>query len=145
MTADVLDEDAPDEEDFIICAMQSVMRTAGEMPANNQEWPFCTVARVSGDDDPNAGTDDPVVQLDFYGTGQTRDEALVAAKTAAKQGHRRMMKLAKYGDSVTVSDESDVSADFITTVLRPFRMAFDHDLVVRYTARYLVGLSYIAD
>lgn len=141
----VLDEDAPDEEEFVVCALQSVMRTAGEMPANNQDWPFCTVVRVSGDDDPVAGTDDPVIQLDFYGKGSTRDESLVAAKTAAKQGHRRMMQLAKYGDAVTLSDDSDVSADFITTVLKPFRMAFEHDLVVRYTARYLVGLSYVTD
>ncbi len=138
MTADILNEDAPDVEDFIACWMQPEIRSAVERK-NDDELPFCVVARISGADDPGAGTDDPVVQLDFYALGAA------AVKQAANRGHRRMLLLAKYGETVTLSDDSEASADFVDTIIRPARMAFEHEQIVRYTARYHVGLSYVTD
>lgn len=136
MTVDLLDEDAPDEEDFVSCWMQPVMRSAVERGLDDV-LPFCEVTRVAGSDEPECGTDDPVIQLDFYGLGAT------AAKAAAKQGHRRMMYLARHLPTVEMSDGSTVGADYVETVLRPFRMTYAHDQIVRYTARYALGLHYV--
>lgn len=130
------DQDSPDEEDFAVCWMQPVMRSAVERDLNDV-LPFCEVTGVDGADDPNAGTADPVVQLDFYAHGAA------AAKAAAKQGHRRMNLLFRTGGTVTMSDGTYASLDFGECLIRPFRMPYQHDLIVRYTARYLLGLSYV--
>ncbi|MCH9728383.1 MAG: hypothetical protein K0U84_01645 [Actinomycetia bacterium] len=117
--------------------MQPLMRSAVERGIDDT-LPFCVVSRISGPDDPEAGTDDPVVQLDFYADGPG------AAKQAANDGHRRMMLLARESNDVTLSDDSVANCDFVETLLKPFRMAYEHDQIVRYTARYRVGLSYVA-
>lgn len=137
MSAPLHGYDAPDVEDFIVAWMQPLMRSAVERE-NDDVTPFCLVGRISGADDPDAETDDPVVQLDFFAVGAA------AAKRAANEGHRRMMLLARENEDVTLSDDSVANCDFIRTVLKPFRMAYEHDLIVRYTARYGVGLSYVA-
>lgn len=130
------EQDSPDEEDFVACWMQPVMRSAVERDLDDV-LPFCEVTGVSGADDPDAGTSDPVVQLDFYGRGAQE------AKAAAKQGHRRMNKLFRTCATVTMSDGTLASLDFGECLIRPFRMAYEHDQIVRYTARYRLGLSYV--
>lgn len=142
MTAELLDRDAPDEEDMVICWLQPLVRSATER-GTKDPLPFCTVTRISGADDPDTGVDDPVVQVDVYATGASRGAATVAAKTVAKQVHRRMMLLARQLGTVTLSDHSVAAADYVETVLKPFRMDFDADLIVRYTARYRLGLHYV--
>ncbi len=137
MTVDLLDQDAPDDEDFIACWMQPVMACAVQRVVD-EELPFCVVTRVSGADDPGCGTDDPVLQLDFYAHG------FAAAKQASKRGHRRMTYLFKYSPTVTMSDGSLVNLDFGETIVKPCRMDYADDRIVRYTARYRVGLSYVA-
>lgn len=137
MTVELHGQDAPDIEDFAACWMQSVMDSAVERE-NDEVLPFCVPSRISGADDADAETDDPVLQLDFYGLGKA------AAKQAANRGHRRMIYLFKYSPTVTMSDGSLVNIDFGSTLLRPFAMDYEHDLIKRYTARYLVGLSYVA-
>ena len=129
--------DAPDVEDFTVSWMAPLMRSAVERE-NDDVTPFCVVTRISGADDPDAGTDDPVVQLDFYGVGAA------AAKIAANQGHRRMMLLARESGDITMSDDTVANCDFVETLIKPFRMAYEHEQIVRYTARYRVGLSYVA-
>lgn len=136
MTASILDQSPPDEEDFIACWMTPVVPTAVERKQDDP-FPFCVAARVSGPDDPNSGTDDPVVQLDFYGRG------VVEAKSSASQGHQRMLYLFRYHPTVTMSDGSLADIDFGETLIKPCRMPFAHDTVVRYTARYKLGLSYV--
>ncbi len=135
--ADLYDQDAPDVEDFIQSWMQPVMRSSVERKSDDP-LPFCLVARISGADDPDCGTDDPVVQLDFFGKGPQ------AAAKAARDGHRRMTLLARRSDDVTLSDGSIANADFVETILKPFRMEYADSKIVRYVARYRVGLSYVA-
>lgn len=130
------DQDSPDEEDFVTCWMQPVMRTAVERDLDDV-LPFCEVTGISGADDPDCGASDPVVQLDFYAHGAT------AAKDAAKQGHRRMNLLFRTSPDVTLSDGTVANVDFGGCLIRPFRMPYQHDLIVRYTARYQLGLSYV--
>lgn len=128
--------DAPDEEDFVCCWMQPVMRTAVDRQLGDV-LPFCTVERISGTDDENQGTDEPVVQLDFYARG------VEAAKAAARLGHRRMLRLFQDCPNVTLSDGSVASIDFGETVIKPFRMTYSDDQIVRYTARYHLGTTFV--
>lgn len=130
------DQDSPDEEDFVTCWMQPVMRTAVERDLDDQ-LPFCEVTFIDGDDDADAGTADPVIQLDYY------DRGAEAAKAAAKRGHRRMNLLFRTCATVTMSDGTLASPDFGECLIRPFRMPYEHDLIVRYTARYQLGLRYV--
>jgi hypothetical protein len=134
---ELLDVDAPDVEDFVVCWMQPVMRCATERDTNDV-LPFCVVTRIAGADDECVGVDDPTVQLDFFAAGAA------AASVAAKTGHRRMNYLSQHLPAVTMSDGSTVGADYVETVLKPFRMAYADDRIVRYTGRYIIGLHYVA-
>ncbi|AER48389.1 putative head-to-tail connector protein [Mycobacterium phage HC] len=136
--ADLYDQSAPDTEDFVACWMQPVMRAAVERDLDDNELPFCEITRVDGADDPDSGTDDAVIQLDFYGLGPE------AAKTAADEGHRRMIKLIRESPSVTLSDGTVADLDYGDVLIKPARMAYAHDRIVRYTGRYKLGTSYVA-
>lgn len=130
------DQDAPDEEDFVVCWMQPVMKSAVERKLDDV-LPFCEITGISGDDDPDAGTADPVVQLDFYGRGARE------AKAAANRGRRRMNLLIRTCATVTMSDGTLASLDFGECLIRPVRMPYAHDQIVRYMARYHLGLSFV--
>lgn len=136
MTAELLDEDAPDAEDFLACWIAPLMRCATERKTNDA-LPFCVVARVAGGDDAQTGTDEAVVQLDVYARGA------LAASQAARDLHRRMSLLARTCPDVTMSDGIKANADYCDCTLRFFRMPYDDDQIVRYTARYQLGLSYV--
>jgi len=143
MPAELLDSDSPDVEDFAVSWLAPLLRTSVERKTDDT-MPFCVVARISGADDPDLGTDEPVVQLDIFDHARN---GLLAAQNAAKTArdvHRRMTLLARELTNVTLSDGSVANADYVTTVLRPFRMAYANDQVVRYVARYQLGLSYVA-
>lgn len=136
MTAELLDEGAPDIEDFVVCWLQPLIRAAVERDSDDDP-PFCMVARIDGADDADCGTDDPVVQLDVFDVDAT------AAAASARDVHRRMMLLARTDDHVTMSDDSVADCDFIDNLIKPFRMPYGNDKVVRYVARYTLGTSYV--
>lgn len=136
MPADLLSETAPDAEDFVVQWLLPLYPAATERTTGDA-LPFCVVARISGPDDPDEGLDQPVVQVDTFGVGAA------AASLAAKDVHRRMLYLAKHSADVTMSDSSLANADWVETLLKPFRMPYQDDQIVRYVARYQLGLSYV--
>lgn len=143
MTAELYDQDAPDVEEFLCRWLAALLRTATER-STDDPMPFCVVTRIDGADDTNSGVDEPVVQLDIYDRARNSLLAAQAAKQTANAVHRRMNLLARHLDSVTMSDGTIASALDVTTVIKPFRMPYADDKVVRYVARYRVGLSYVA-
>lgn len=143
MPAELLDEDAPDVEDFVACWLAPLLRTATERRTDD-ELPFCQVARISGADDEHAGVDEPVVQLDIFDHARNGLAAVQNAKLTARDVHRRMMLLARENTTVILSTGQPANADHVRTALKPFRMAYANDQVVRYVARYELGLSYVA-
>ncbi|MGV0785111.1 hypothetical protein [Mycolicibacterium sp. XJ775] len=136
MTAPMLGEDAPDAEDFTACWLQPLLRAAVERKTDDV-LPFATIQRVAGDDDPDCGTDDPVVQVDILGLG------VVAAKTAANEVHRRMLLLFRDCSDVIMSDGRTANLDFGRTLMKPVRMPYGDDKIVRYVGRYHLALSYV--
>lgn len=134
---ELYDQDTPDEEDFAVCALQPVMRTATERQTGD-EYPYCVVQRVAGADEPDCGTDDAVIQCDFYAIGAP------AAKRASQDGHRRWMYIARNIVDITMSDGRVANADYVETFQKPVRLPFGDGQVVRYSGRYRLGLSYVA-
>lgn len=45
---------------------------------------------------------------------------------------------------VTLSDGTVAGIDYLTVLIRPHREPFGDETVVRYVARYKLGLSYVA-
>jgi hypothetical protein len=70
--------------------------------------------------------------------------AAQAAKLTARRVHRRMTLLARQSPTVTLSDGSLANTDYVTPLLKPRRMEYPNERVVRYVARYQLGLSYVA-
>ena len=135
MSVELWAEDAPDVVDFVCCHLQELLPASDERDVD-APLPSCVVSRISGADDPEAGTDDPVVQLDIYeAKGPTAGQVSIDV-------HRRMLLLRNSVD-VTMSDQSIANNDTFETLLKPFRMAFEHDQIVRYVARYQLGLSFV--
>ena len=143
MAADLLDDNAPDVEDFLCAWLAPLLRTATERKTDSA-LPFCVVARIAGADDPDAGVDEPSVQLDIFDGARNGLLAAQNAALTARDVHRRMMLLARELTTVTLSDGSLANADHVLTVIKPFRTPYANDQVVRYVARYEVGLSYVA-
>ena len=138
MSAPLASEDAPDAEDFVSCWLQPLLR-AGVEREKSDGYPFAVVQRVSGLDIPESGLDDPVVQLDILHKG-----AVGVAKKHANDVHRRMTLLGLTYPDVTMSDGSVAGIDYLRVLIRPHRETFGDDTVVRYVARYKLGLSYVA-
>lgn len=137
MTADLLPEDAPDAEELVVCWLADLLRAA-VVRRTGDPLPFCQVSRVAGADDSSTGVDDPVVQLDIFADG------VAAAATTAKEVHRRMTLLGRTAADVTLTSGAKANCDYVDCTLKPFRMAYEDDQIVRYTARYTLGLSYVA-
>lgn len=143
MTADLLDEDTPDAEDFCCAWLAPLLRTATERRTDDT-LPFCVVTRIAGADDAHTGMDVAVVQLDVYDGARDGMVAAQAAALTARDVHRRMMLLARELTTVTLSTGALANADHVDTVIKPFRMDYANERVRRYTARYELGLSYVA-
>lgn len=135
MTVELLDEEAPDETDFVICWLQPLLRS-GTIRDSADEFPFAAVQRVAGGDDPDECLDEPVVQIDILAEG------VQAAKLIARRVDRRMKLLARKRPDVTLSDGSIANAEFCRTLQKPIPMPYKNELIIRHVARYELGLSY---
>lgn len=141
---DLLNEDAPDVEDFLCCWLQPVVRAAVER-RQDDPLPFVVVTRVAGEDDQHEGIDDPTIQLDIFDRAQGKLTASQAAKLTANMVHRRMMFLSRNtGTAVTMSGGVVANVDSLSTSMKPVREPYADERIVRYVARYQVGLSYMS-
>lgn len=133
---DLLDQDAPDVDDFVVTWLQPVIRAAIERETDDV-LPFCVVTRVAGDDDQDCGFNSAVIQLDVFARG------VVAAKQASKTVRRRMNYLARYLDHVPLSDGA-ASASYVSNQIDFTRAPYADEQIVRLIARYAVGIPYVA-
>ena len=142
-TVDLFPGESPDAEDFFTSWLQPMLRASTEHKQTDS-YPFAVVQYISGADDPETGVEDGVVQVDFFDKARDGMVAAQAAKITARDGHRRIMYLAHHIADVTMADGSTANCDYINTVMKPVRMDFADEKVVRYVARYQVGLSYVS-
>lgn len=143
MSADLLDEDTHDVEDFCCAWLAPLLRTATER-RNDDELPFCVVTTIDEDDDAHTGIGTAVVQLDVYDGARDGMVAAQAAKLTARDVHRRMALLARELTTVTLSTGALANADHVRTLTKLVRAPYANERVRRYTARYELGLSYVA-
>jgi len=140
---DLLTEESPDAEDFVVCWLQEIIRAGTERKADDG-FPFAIVQYLTGVDSVDHGTEDGVIQVDVLDTARDGMLAAQAAKVTARQVHRRMMYLAKHIPDVTMSDGTVANCDYLNTTERFNRKSYLNEKVVRLTARYALGLSYVA-
>ena len=137
------DSAAPDAEDFVVCWLQPQIRAAVERRTDDP-FPFAIVQLITGDDCVDSGTEDDIVQVDFLDCARDGLTAVQAAKSTAFDGHRRMLYLAKHIPNVLLSDARWANCDYLKTLQVPKRMDYLNERVVRYTALYALGLSFVA-
>ena len=137
------DSAAPDAEDFTVCWLQPQLR-AGVERKTDDPFPFAIVQLVTGEDCVDSGTEDDIIQVDYLDTARDGLTAVQAAKMSARDGHRRMLYLAKHIPNVLLSDARWANCDYLGTLQVPKRMDYPNERVVRYTARYTLGLSFVA-
>lgn len=146
MSVELLEEDAPDAEEFVIAWLEALTDTGGRVAVEREagaELPFWIVTRVAGPDDPDCFADWPVVDVDLL-VDNTSGDQHVAAKDEAKRTHRRMLYLAQHVPDVTMADGSLANCDWVKSLQRPVRMPYSDKNVIRYVARYELGLSFVA-
>ncbi|SRX93562.1 hypothetical protein MSP7336_01801 [Mycobacterium shimoidei] len=137
MTVELYDLEAPDLEDFTACWLQPLVRASTDHNVNDG-FPFVLVQRITGSEYPDCGMADEIVQLDIM------DNDPQSASRLHRKVHRRMLYLARYAVDVEMSDGSIANADYVRPTLLPQRMDYTNDLIIRYVARYQMGLSYVA-
>lgn len=137
---ELLDQETPDSEDFMVSWLQPLLRSATERKTDD-ELPFAQVQLITGEDDEDCGTSDEVIQVDWFDHARDGMTAVQAAKQTAREGHRRIRLLARFLEAVELSDGSFAAADYVNTIMKPVRMPYANDQVVRYVARYGLGLS----
>lgn len=144
MSGELYDRESPDAEDFFISLLQPVMRAAVERTAGDP-YPFAIVQQLPvGKDNPDYGTTDVMIQVDFLDIEHDGRSATANAKLTARRGHRAITYAAQHLSDVLLSNAKWANADYITTDQAPTPMPYVNESVARYTARYNVGFSYVA-
>lgn len=102
--------------------------------------PFRLINAVAGRECPEHGASSSVVSIHTFAEGAQ------AALNAAHETHRRMLVLATNPlQTITIPTGQAVSVDYCRVVMPPVEVEYSDDpLVVRYVARYDIGLSYTA-
>ena len=84
--------------------------------------------------------DDPLMQIDTFASTDT------LAKQASDITHRRMLLLAwDLTNTVTMPDTGlQANAQYVQTKLKPRREDYGDPQIIRYVARYALGLQFFA-
>lgn len=144
MSGELYDRESPDVEDYFCALLAPIMRAATERQAGDP-YPFAIVQMIpAGSENPDLGTTDTVVQVDFLDTDHDGRPAAQNAKLAARRGHRAITYAGQHLSDVLLSNSTWANPDYIATSQPPTRMDYVNETVVRYTARYSVGFSFVA-
>lgn len=139
MTSSQLIPDAPPSAEVALVAWLTPLGRTGTQRAANEALPFRIVKRVAGADDPVIGIDTASVSV------HTLAATVQAAHDEARLTHRRMAVLARSPQTeITLFDQSTVCVDYCRTTMSPVEIDYGEPGIVRYVARYDVGVSYTA-
>lgn len=131
---------APSVERVVVAWLKPLGRTGTRRKAGDPV-PFRLVHRVAGSDDPVVGIDVASVSVHSFGAGD------VEALAEAERSHRRMNVLSI--NPMTTISNSDilgvgvvVNVDYCIPRMAPTQVDYEDPAVVRYVARYEIGISY---
>ncbi len=139
MTAELLSWCAEDAEELIV-AWLAPLRRAGTARQADDPLPFTLVRHIAGTEDADLEIASPVVSVH---TLCDKASGWAAAKTEATKTHRRMLLLARYRDTITLSDGRYGAVDYVTVTETPIWVAYESTQILRKVGRYQIGLSYV--
>ena len=133
---DLLDQSAPSVE-MVLTTWLSPLGKVGTRRKAGDPVPQRIVKRVAGADDPIVGVDEATVSVHTFAASD------VAAIEESDKTHRRMCYLAVNPDTrITLAAGRVVNVDYCIPRLAPGELDYEDPSVVRYVARYEIGISY---
>lgn len=139
MTVEVYGQGPPNATDFVI-AWLAPLSTAGAVGAKRPEGavlPYRMVNRVTGTDD---GISVDVAVVSVHTFAATDGEAKREADTTQQ---RMSLLVADPLNDVAMHDNSIANAAWVETVEYPHKQDYADPNIVRYVARYRLGLTFI--
>lgn len=144
---ELLPETAPSVEQVLSVWLSPLGRVGTRRKAGDP-IPFRMIKRVAGPDRPDIASDDPTVSVHTFASSPE------AAINESERTHRRMLVLARNPlTEITIpsailggtglSGQVVVSVDYCIPRIKPVEVDYEDPGVIRYVARYDVGLSYI--
>lgn len=137
------DESPPDgdmAEELVVAWMQPLRYAAIARQASDP-LPMTLVTLITGDEDLDIGTADPVVSVH---TLCARSAGFVAAKNESRLTHRRMLLLGRYLEPITLKDGRLASIDSLSVFQTPRWHPYEDTQILRKVGRYSLGLSYVS-
>ena len=132
---ELLDESAPPLE-LVVSAWLSPWKRGTKRKAGDP-LPFRLIHAGPGSDDDESGLTDQSVSIHTF-AGSPIDALTEATKT-----HRRMLKLARNPlAEITIPTGQVVCVDYVRPTMLPEEVDYGDPNVIRYVARYDIGLSY---
>lgn len=132
---ELLDESSPAAE-LVVSAWLAPWKR-GTRRLSGDPVPYRLIHTVAGSDDPDTGLTEAVVSIHTFAADP------VSAVQEADNTHRRMMLLAHNPlADIALSSGQVVCVDYVKTAMLPTRVDYDDPGVIRYVARYDIGLAY---
>lgn len=145
MVAELLDEGIEDVEAIAISWLTPLLPTGqvGNIRRSGTALPFILVNAIPGPEDVECANADDVVSIHTLCDKNNGDAAaILAARNAADNTHRRMMLLARYLEDVALPGGRIATIDYVDCPMRPRWEEFGDDQILRKVGRYRIGLSY---
>lgn len=132
---ELLDESAPAAERVVSAWLAPWKR--GTRRLSGDAVPYRLIHTVAGVDNPETGLTEAVVSIHTFAS--TPEAAILESDKT----HRRMLLLANNPlANITISTGQVVCVDYVKTAMLPTQVDYDDPNVIRYVARYDIGLSY---
>jgi hypothetical protein len=130
---------AEDTEE-LLAAWMAPLRRSGAARQTGDPLPFTLITCITGTEDPDLETADPVVSVHTLcnralGWGAAKDEAALT--------HRRMLELARYRDTITLNGGRLAEVDYVHVFQHPIWVTYEDTQILRKVGRYTIGLSYV--
>lgn len=137
MAVDLLPEAPPDAQRVVLAWLRPLGR-AGTQRLSGDPLPFRLVTRIAGADDHIEGVDVAVVSVHTFAARET-------ATDEANKTHQRMLYLARhpFTDIELLGSGVTANVNYCETVEKPTYQDYGDPNLLRYVARYRLGLDFV--
>lgn len=134
---DLFTDTAPDVQRVVVAWLRPLGR-AGTQRLPTDALPFRLVTRIAGADDHIEGIDVAVVSVHTFATRET-------ATDEANTTHERMLYLQRhpFTDIELLGSGVTANVNFCETVEKPTYVDYGDPNLLRYVARYRIGLDFV--
>lgn len=139
MTVELIDEAAEDAEEVIVAWLAPLRRSAA-IRRTGDPLPFTLVTHITGTECVDEGTADPIVSVHTLCDKSLGEDSALAE---CKLTHRRILRLARHLEDITLTDGRIANIDYLDVVESPIWVYYS-DQILRKVGRYQIGLSFVA-